>query len=175
MAVDHVIGLLTQAGVSAALVQCGGETACFGHSPRGRPHRLGIPHPLGNEDDWCVVGGKASGFCGSTSSNAFQPIVINGQNYYHVFDVRSGQPAATHVLSASVAFSSFGHNGMADGLAKLGVIDPESFLRVVQEQGGQGMVLIQLPTGSIEERHSKEWPSFILGDVPTTTSPGKQP
>ena len=64
---------------------------------------------------------------------------------------------------------------MADGLAKLGVIDPESFLRVVQEQGGQGMVLIQLPNGSIEERHSKEWPSFILGDVPTTTSPGKQP
>jgi FAD:protein FMN transferase len=173
MAVDHVMALLSRAGSTAALVQCGGETACFGFSPRGERHRLGIPDPLDPESLWCMLRDPGQGFGGSTSGNYRSALQIDGKEYYHVFDPRTGEPAATQVLSASVAFASLGHNGMADGLAKLGIIDPTRFLQVVQQQGGEGMVLVRLPSGMIEERRSPGWPAFCA-DI-STPSPSVSP
>ena len=175
MAVDHVMAQLTRAGVTAALVQCGGETACFGLSPRGEHHRLGVPDPLDQEHLWCTLRDPGSGFGGSTSGNYRNALVIDGKEYYHVFDPRSGEPAATQVLSASVAFPAIGHNGMADGLAKLGILAPDRFLQVVQEQGGQGMILIRTPTGLIEERHTPGWPALCVESTPMSTQRNARP
>ncbi len=175
MAVDHVMAQLTRAGVTAALVQCGGETACFGLSPRGERHRLGVPDPLDQERLWCTLSDPGKGFGGSTSGNYRNALQIDGKEYYHVFNPHSGEPASTHVLSASVAFSSSGHNGMADGLAKLGIIDPDHFLRLVQEQGGQGMVLICAQSGAVEERHTAGWPAFCVDNTATKSQSSVKP
>jgi FAD:protein FMN transferase len=181
MAVDYVIAQLKANGATAALVQCGGETGCYGLSMRGAFHKIGIPYPLDEQEDWCVIADRGTGFSGSTSGNYRLPIIIDGQEYYHVFDPLTGKPAALQVLSASLVFPANGHNGQADGLAKLGVLDPERFLRVVVEQGAQGMVLIKKSDGTVEERHSPGWPAFVHENYgmpkPIVISPpaGQQP
>jgi FAD:protein FMN transferase len=178
MAVERVIAQLKAAGATAALVQCGGETACFGLSMRGALHKIGIPYPLDEQEDWCVVKDQGTGFSGSTSGNYRLPVMIDNREYYHVIDPLTGMPASLHVLSVSVIFPELGRNGHAEGLAKLGVLDPDRFLRVAVEQGAQGMVLIKTATGKVEERHSPGWPAFVHATygMPQPSAPvGNQP
>lgn len=145
MAVDRVVQRLVTAGRRAVLVQCGGETGCFGLSPRGRTHVLGIPHPDRPDDEhWCTIADPGTGLSGSTSGNYRQPVVIAGKPYYHIFDPRSGLPIDVHTLSISVAFPTNGRNGLADALTKVGaVLGHARLLPLVESLGGQALVLVR--------------------------------
>lgn len=143
MAVDRVMRDLRQAGASGALVQCGGETACRGLSKRGRLHAVGIPDPSAPDDRlWCVLRDQGAGLSVSTSANYRNDLLVAGRRRHHIFDPRLGAPVDNDVLSVSVAFPRWGCNGLADGLATAGtVMDREEFLPLVQEQGGEALVL----------------------------------
>jgi thiamine biosynthesis lipoprotein len=163
MAVERVVRLLRAAGRTAGFVQVGGETGCWGESPRGGPHRLGIPHP--DDPDgrlWCIIRGGVDGFSGSTSGNYRKPTVVAGRTLYHIYDPRTGQPCDVHVLSVSIAFPGGGRNGLADALTKGGIVDgPERFLPMIAAQGGQAMILIRAADGGIHEHHTDGWPALV--------------
>ncbi|GAG53343.1 unnamed protein product, partial [marine sediment metagenome] len=55
VAVDSVVQMLKEADREAAFVQVGGETAAFGASLFGGPHRLGVQHPLDAAKLWTVI------------------------------------------------------------------------------------------------------------------------
>lgn len=162
MSVDHAMNLLITAGVRAALVQSGGETGCFGLSPRGAQHVLGIPDPdAPDERSWCTITDPGSGFSGSTSGNYRQAIVIGNRPYYHIFDPRSGEPIAVQVLSVSVAFPMNGRNGLADGLTKVGaVLGWQRLLPLVERLGGQALVLTR-EDSRVVEHASSGWSRLV--------------
>lgn len=162
MAVDRVMQRLITAGRRAALVQCGGETGCFGLSPRGRAHVLGIPHPdRADEENWCAIADTGRGLSGSTSGNYRQPVIIAGKPYYHIFDPRTGLPIDDQVLSVSVVFPANGRNGLADALTKVGaVLGHARLLPLVESLGGQALVLMRAGD-RIVEHASPGWARLV--------------
>jgi thiamine biosynthesis lipoprotein len=165
MAVDRVVAILKQAGCTAALVQVGGETGCWGITPANRPHRIGVPNPDAPDDPQQIVvrlQDPGQGMCGSTSGNYRHPIIVLGRTLYHVYDPRTGMPSPTTVLSSSVVFPGTGRNGEADSLAKTGtILESSAFFAMIEKLGGQAMLLKRAEDGSIIEQHSSGWNTFL--------------
>ena len=166
LSVDQAVALLRQAGRTAGLVQVGGETGCWGITPAGRPHRIGIPDPDAPDDLGRLMvrmQDPGTGMCGSTSGNYRNPIIIAGKPLYHVYDPRTGLPAPTTVLSSTVVFPGTGRNGEADSLAKTGTILPHpQFLALITARGGEAVLLVRGADGhSIERIASPGFSRFL--------------
>jgi len=170
MAVDRVVALLRAAGCTAALVQVGGETGCWGLAPAQRPHRIGIPHPEAPDDPARLIArlqDAGTGLSGSTSGNYRNPIIILGKTLYHVYDPRTGLPSPTSVLSSSVVFPTTGRNGEADCLAKTGtLLEATVFFAMIERLGGQALLVVRAADGSIALRHTAGWPALLVPDGP---------
>ena len=160
IAADDAIAILKAGGAKSALVQIGGETVAFGLSEKGRPHRIGIHHPVDIAEIWCVIQDPGTGLSCSTSGNYENPIVINGEKFYHIFDPRTGRPAKTNVLSVSVAFPTTGKNWLADSMSTTGtILGPEKTFAILKELGGEALFLIW-KGGKINEVTSPGWKRF---------------
>ena len=158
MAVDHALTMAITGGATAALIQVGGETTCFGLSQHGEPHRLGIPDPDHPDNVLVRLQDPGTGLSGSTSANYFNAIVIGGRPYYHIFDPRTGAPVETHVLSASVVFPRCGRNGLADGLCKGGVINGWDWLaKTVTRLGAEATIILRTADGGKELKRTPGW------------------
>jgi len=85
----------------AALVDAGGDIAVSGPRPDSLPWTIGIANPLRPDEDLeslCLtVGGVA------TSGRDYRRWQRDGVWYHHILDPRTGRPAETDVLSATVA------------------------------------------------------------------------
>lgn len=170
-AVDRAIRMLRSAGVRAAMVQVGGETAVFGLSSRGRPHVLGIQHPIEMDQIWSALADPGTGLSASTSGNYRAPLEIGGQLVYHIFDPRTGRPADARTLSVSVVFRETGRNAWADVLSTAGAILPTGeFLELVAREGGEALILedagvrsdpAAVKTPSIRERATNGWNGLV--------------
>ena len=166
IAVDRVVAMLKEAGVRGALVQVGGETACFGNSTRGRPHVVGVRHPLDVSGIWTTITDPGTGLSVATSGNYFSPIEIGGKRFYHIFDPRTGRPVSTSTLSVSVAFPETGMNGLADGLSTAcAVLGPDAALALVEKLGGEALFLVD-EGGEIRERKTRGWDALAKGGPP---------
>lgn len=167
MAVDHAVALLQAAGCTAALVQVGGESCCWGTAPSGHRHRLGVPHP--DDPDgrlWCRLEDPGQGMGGSTSGNYRNPIIIGGRECYHIYDPRSGLPTDTHVLSVSVAIAGTGHNGLADALTKAAVVLGPPGLGLIRNAGAEAMMLVRSADGGVTEHATPGWSRFRMPEAP---------
>ena len=160
MIADHVVEMLKAGGAQSALVQIGGETAAFGLSQKKRPFRIAIQHPEVRDGVWSVIQDPGTGLSASTSGNYEQPIMVNGQEFYHIMDPRTGYPAKTQIISVSIAFPQTGKNWMADVLATAGVLlGPEKTFEVIKPFGGEAMFLVK-ENGEIREIDSPGWGNF---------------
>ena len=157
---DRVVAMLKEGGAQSALVQIGGETAAFGLSQKNRPFRIAIQHPDIRDGSWCVIHDPGTGLSASTSGNYENPIMINGQEFYHIMDPRTGYPAKTDVVSVSIAFPETGKNWLADSLSTTGVLlGPAKTFEIVHRFGGEAMFLIR-ENGTIREKSSSGWEIF---------------
>ena len=160
MCADHAIELLKAGGAEYALVQVGGETAAFGLSPKKRPFRIGIQHPEARDGMWSVIQDPGTGISASTSGNYENPILVNGQEFYHIMDPRTGYPAKTQVISVSIAFPQTGKNWLADAFSTTGVIlGPEKTFEILKPFGGEALFLVK-QNGEIREIESPGWGKF---------------
>jgi thiamine biosynthesis lipoprotein len=160
MIADHVIAMLKEGGAQSALIQIGGETAAFGLSQKDRPFRIAVQHPEKPGDLWCVIQAKGAGLSTSTSGNYENPIRINGQEFYHIMDPRTGYPAKTETVSVSIVFPQTGKNWLTDTLSTTGVLlGPERTFEIVQRLGGEALFLIR-ENGHIREVKSPGWKKF---------------
>jgi FAD:protein FMN transferase len=161
IAIDHVYTMLVEAGAEAALIQIGGETMAFGMSQRGKPHAIGIQHPVELGQLWAAVRDPGTGFSLSTSGNYRQPIVIGGEKYYHIFDPRTGKPVPSGVLSVSILVPKPGQNWLSDSLATAGaVLGPERALQLIGSQGAEALILVR-EDGEIVEHATKGWEALV--------------
>jgi thiamine biosynthesis lipoprotein len=136
-AVDRVAQLLRAAGATDGLVQCGGEIAAWGESPRGGPWRIAVRDPRRAGVAWGTISAPG-GVRVSTSGNYEQPVMVGGREFHHVLDPRSGRPVDTETLGVTVAVpDGVDASARADALATaLTVMGPRRGSEVVEALPG---------------------------------------
>ena len=102
--VDLVLDSLRARGATAAFVEIGGEVRCFGLKPNGDPFKVGIEKPLTSGDRSLQLTVELEDRALATSGNyrKFQVDSASGRQYGHSLDPRTGWPAPTDVLSATL-------------------------------------------------------------------------
>ena len=97
-AVDAAVNKLRIAGINSCLINAGGDIYCLGDK-FGRPWRVAVRNPYKRTFKrylWLV--NKAV----TTSGDYEQYFIKNNRRYSHIFDPRTGIPAASGVVSVSV-------------------------------------------------------------------------
>jgi thiamine biosynthesis lipoprotein len=103
--VDMLIDLLQEAGIENAMVELGGEVRCLGVNIDGVPWRIAVDKPI---EMGSVEGRplqailKVDNAAVCTSGNYRKSVVINGKNYSHTIDPRTGYPALNGLLSVTI-------------------------------------------------------------------------
>jgi len=163
IAVDRAVAILKKGGATSGLVQVGGETACWGVSKRGRPHVVGVRHPLDPGTLWAAVADPGTGLSCATSGNYFSPIVIAGKPYYHIIDPRTGAPVDTRTVSVTIAFAETGKNGLADALSTAGaVLGPKHAVELARVLGAEALVVyIETEGGEPKEAKTPGWDALV--------------
>ena len=135
-AVDQALAALRRPGVLSALVDIGGEIACFGRNRPGQDWIVGIQdlfvedndNPLSQNPRW-KVGLRDNAI--ATSGNYRQYVSVAGQKYSHIIDPRTGRPADKLPSVTIIA----GQCEEADVLATaISVLGPEKGLHLVEKQ-----------------------------------------
>jgi len=148
-AVDQVRQMLLDAGVTAGLVQLGGEIAAFGNN-KNEPWRIGIQHPIQMEKVWGVIEAKGS-LRVSTSGNYRQAIQIGDRSFYHIFSPKTGWPVSEKVLGVTTAcLDETASNARLDGMATaITVMGPEKGLALAKNQRIAAVILYEKSDGGI--------------------------
>lgn len=102
--VDLVLDSLRARGATAAFVEIGGEVRCFGLKPNGDVFKVGIEKPLTSGDRSLQLTVELEDRALATSGNyrKFQVDSATGQRFGHSLDPRTGWPAPTDALSATL-------------------------------------------------------------------------
>ena len=111
---DEVGQMLLRNGVADFMVCIGGEVTVHGFSDRGEPWRIGIDQPVEDSALLSDKGASPAAYpaplctisvtdCGiATSGNYRNFKVKDGKHFGHTIDPKTGRPAQTDVLSATV-------------------------------------------------------------------------
>lgn len=127
-AVDRVVEMGQEFGISDLLVNFGGDLRTIG-SPPDSPHwRVGIEDP--NRPGQARFTVRANNLAVATSGNYQRFFEINGKRYGHLLDHRTGFPTSSEHLSATVIAKSCLEAGI---LATCSLMDERS----------QGLALIE--------------------------------
>lgn len=130
-AADRIQALLTQAGVTSALLDLGGNVTVLGTNPDGDPWRVGIKDPLDPTGTYCLL--SLSDRTLSTSGGYARNFTQDGVIYHHILDPKTGAPARSGLLAVT-AVSPEGT--LADGLSTACfVLGAERSLDLWRDQG----------------------------------------
>ncbi len=108
-AVDEVANMLRNDGCKNFIVEIGGEIVAEGVNEKGEPWHVGINTPDDDPDNTSndvqrIV--NLTNAALATSGNYRRYYEVNGKRYGHTIDPRTGYPAQTEVLSATVIASN---------------------------------------------------------------------
>ena len=105
-AVDDLAALLKDAGCRNFMVDIGGEIFAHGLNTQGKAWRLGIESPVAGQPGQIHAVVELSNLAIATSGDYRNFRMVDGEPVDHVLDPRTGQPAASPVVSATVLHSS---------------------------------------------------------------------
>jgi thiamine biosynthesis lipoprotein len=86
--------------LGAVLVDAGGDIAISASQPEGQPWLISVLDPLDDAEDLDTLAVHQGGV--ATSGRDYRHWMKNGVPQHHIIDPRSGQPAETDLLSATV-------------------------------------------------------------------------
>lgn len=118
--IDEVVRFLKSCRIPSGLVDAGGDLSAFGENPERGKWIVGLRNPL--------EPGSLLGYfqipCGSvvTSGNYMRYFTIQGKQYSHIIDPRTGQPVNEDLLSVTVlAPDTMTADALATSVSVLGV------------------------------------------------------
>ena len=134
-AVDHISAWLRHCGISAALVEVGGELHGYGHKPDGTPWRVLVE--TGPEEDaagdWPARVLALDNLAVATSGDHYHHYADADGRVSHSLDPRTGQPVAMTTAAVTVVDASAMR---ADAWATaLTVLGPQAGLALASAQG----------------------------------------
>jgi len=98
-AVDRAIKKVLDLGIDSCLINIGGDLYCLGDN-KGEPWQVGIQHPRNKNELIDIL--RITDRAVSTSGDYEQKFILNDKRYSHIIDPRTGYPADTGVVSATV-------------------------------------------------------------------------
>ena len=116
-AVDRMIGILENGGVSAALVNAGGDIAMFGQKPGGKDWVVAIRHPRMNRD---MVVDHLPLNAVVTSGDYERYFMMDGVRYHHILDPATGYPARGSISVTVWAANATDADGLSTAIFVLG-------------------------------------------------------
>lgn len=99
-AVDRVLMLALDRGISDVLVDFGADVRVHGQPPEKGAWHIGLEDPQNPGHVW--VGVAITNHAVATSGDYLRHFIHNGRRYGHILDPRTGYPVANSVLSASI-------------------------------------------------------------------------
>ena len=134
-AVDRVAGMVRDAGISAALVDFGGDVFAVGHPPDADTWRVGVEDFKNPGKPFCLLG--VGDLAVATSGNYLRSFESDGRLYGHIIDHRRGYPACDTPASATVVAGSCTEAGV---LATCAIIEGprEGVSRIEGVYGAEG-------------------------------------
>ncbi len=109
----RIMEVFRENGVEAGMVSLGGNVQTLGEKPDGEPWRIGIRDPAGAQNAYLGVLSTTDRAV-VTSGGYERYFEENGQRYIHILDPRTGEPANSGLLSATVVSAD---GSLADGLS----------------------------------------------------------
>jgi len=130
--VDVVSDFLNSKGISAYIVEIGGEVYAKGRKPNGKSWTIGIEKPIDNKESGnpfkALV--KLENLAIATSGNYRRFIIEDGVKYVHHIDPKTGYPTKNNLLSASIfAKECISSDANATGVLVLGLEKAKVFLK----------------------------------------------
>jgi thiamine biosynthesis lipoprotein len=148
-AVDHAVALLP-AGANF-LIDGGGDIYAAGFAPQGGPWRVDVVHPIAPDEVICNVALSDGGI--ATSWATKRRWRVTGGWAHHLIDPRTGRPAESGVIGATVIAPT---TVEADVFAKCALIlGPKDGPAFLDTQGVHGLLV--LADGSIQR--TAYWPA----------------
>lgn len=125
-AVDRVLAALRRPGIVAALVDIGGEIACFGQRISGEDWLIGVQDPFALSNDnpfivkprWKI---RLRNCAVATSGDYRQYTTIEGKKYSHIIDPRTGEPIRKLPSVTIIAERSVDADALSTAVSVLGL------------------------------------------------------
>ena len=135
-AAEKVMDLLSEKGVSEALVYLGGTIAALGKS-----YVIGVTPPRDSDESYAFRFTLGKGEICATSGDYERYFFYNDTRYHHILDSRTGYPASSGVISATVVHE----NGLyADALATaVVVLGAERGVELLEKCGAKGAIITE--------------------------------
>ncbi|MBR6772388.1 MAG: FAD:protein FMN transferase [Clostridia bacterium] len=162
-AADRFFAVAKKSKVDSAMGSFGGMVAAVGRKPNGDPWKIAIRNPKG--DGYAAVL-NASDVCISTSGGYERYFTFEGKTYHHILDPKTGYPAESDLLSATVIDPC---GTKADALSTALFVMGEKNARVFCVENGVCAVLITedsriVPLGGAEELLSDVSDGYSVSD-----------
>lgn len=157
---DVVAELLQEYGCTNYLVDIGGEVVLNGVNKEGKPWRVGITKPIddvsGQQNEVQHIL-QSTHLCMATSGNYRQFYYEGGLRRSHTIDPRTGYPAESDLLSATIISTTC---MQADALATACmVLGSEQALQLIQTiDSTECYLIISCPGDSLQVLHSDGFP-----------------
>ncbi|MDR0314536.1 MAG: FAD:protein FMN transferase [Oscillospiraceae bacterium] len=103
IACDIIRDLLKKSSVEGAVISVGGSILLYGENPKADSWTVGIKHPRG---DSYVITIPLKETCISTSGDYERFLEKDGKTYHHILDPKTGYPADSDIISATVICDS---------------------------------------------------------------------
>ena len=142
---DGVLEILANHGVKHAIVNLGGNVAVMGGRPDGAPWQVGLRQPIASHGTPVTASFAAVGLMSGsavTSGVYERAFTSSGKAYHHIIDPRTGFPAESDVVSATViSRTSLEGDGYSTSLILMGV---EGALQFAEQHPEIDIVLVDV-------------------------------
>jgi len=98
---DEIKDYLVEKKVKSAIINLGGNVLCVGKKPDGSPFRVGLKKPFSEtSESFGIV--ASDGMSVVTSGVYERHFIIDGKNYHHILNPRTGYPYDNGLISVSI-------------------------------------------------------------------------
>ena len=139
-AADEAKRLLTENGISRALINLGGNVLALGNSFENVPWKIGIQNPLSVRGE-SVLTIELSDKSVVTSAVNERFFMKDGRRYHHILNPLTGYPASSGLLSASVIADS---SMLADALSTAAfVLGAKEGIKLIRFFGAEAIFITE--------------------------------
>ena len=130
---DQVRDFLLESGVESAVINLGGNVLCVGEKPDGNPFKIGLQKPFAEHSETFATV-SVSDLSVVTSGVYERHFELDGRNYHHILDPRTGYPYDNGLISVTIlSENSVDGDGLSTTCFSLGL---EKGLELVNSMDG---------------------------------------